>query len=224
MISIIIPTYEQRGHGPMMLFKLLQSISIQRFKKEYEIVITDNSKDDKIKKMLETYYIKKLPIRYILNREHVGHCENFNVALDEAQGELIKPMCMDDLFMLPSALQEFYDALLLSPWVISNSLHIEHHGRVKYRKQVQYKPNEFEKNYTGMPSVVGWRKNDLRFDVLLRTYCDLWFYRQLYDMYGDPLILRNFNVGQRFWNHSASSTLPSSHAKDRLIIKERLKL
>lgn len=226
MLSIVIPTYEQQGHGPFMLAKLFESIRMQVFdqdKPEIEIVIADNSLDNKVWKVCEHYLEKeKMPIAYYSNREHIGHCENFNFALDRAKGTHIKLMCQDDMFLEKRGLQTFWQCLKLSNWCVSDSIHIDEHDRPKYRKSVQYNPNEWEKNITGMPSVIGFKANHLRFDVRLRTYCDLFFYRQLYDMYGMPWMIRSFTIGQRFWPHSASRTLPKRHEEDRLLIKHIL--
>lgn len=222
MISIVIPTYEQRGHGPSMLAKLFETIKQQVIEEPFEVVVSDNSMNNKIEQVCLHFRAEGLPISYYLNREFIGHCENFNYALDLAKGDLIKLMCMDDVFMHKWSLQQFVLALKKHSWVVSNSVHIDEFGRTKYRKQVQYDPNEFDKNITGMPSVIGYKANELRFDVRFRTYCDLWFYRQLYDKYGMPGFIREFTIGQRFWRNSASRTLPASHEKDRELIKSIL--
>lgn len=218
MLSIIIPTYEQRGHGPAMFAKLLETLQQQVFEEPFEVIVSDNSMNDKIKQVCD--HFAGLPIFYYLNREYKGHCENFNYALDKAKGTHIKLMCMDDVFMYKTSLKAFWQALKLNNWVASNSVHIDDFGRTKYRKQVAYDPNQWEKNITGMPSVIAYKACDLRFDVRLRTYCDMWLYRQLFDLYGPPGFIHEYAIGQRFWKHSASRTLPGKHEEDRLLIQK----
>lgn len=221
MLTIVIPTYEQGGHGPRMLHMLLDSMAKQIYNGELEVLISDNSRNDKVKQVSDKW-ASILPIRHVYNHEAFGHCENFNFALDQVQGDKIKLMCQDDLLLQTNALKLFDEALEHSQWCVSNSIHIDDHGRWKYKKTVAYNPHEFDKNITGMPSVVGFHRNELRFDVRLRTYCDLWFYRQLHDLYGMPEFIREYCVGQRFWRHSASRTLPAKHAEDRQLIKNIL--
>ena len=46
-ISIGIPTYEMKGSGPLYLSHLLETIRGQKFT-NFEVCISDHSKDDKI--------------------------------------------------------------------------------------------------------------------------------------------------------------------------------
>jgi glycosyltransferase involved in cell wall biosynthesis len=62
LISICIPAYEK----PEALNRLLQSISIQRFR-NFEVIITDDSKTDAAEKIVAAY-IDKLPLQYCRNR------------------------------------------------------------------------------------------------------------------------------------------------------------
>ncbi len=220
MLSIVIPTYEQHGHGAVMLAKLLATVRDQKFNQDYELVIADNSRNGKIWEMLQSY--ADLPLAYFQNRKSFGASENFNFGLDKAKYPLIKLMCQDDIFMTRTGLSLFYQALQKDKWVVSSSVHIDENNRTKFRKTVRYDPNEWDKNVVGMPSVIGFHANDLRFDVRLRTYCDLWFYRQLYDLYGKPGLILEYTIGQRFWKGSYSRTAPGNHGPDRLLIKSLL--
>ena len=62
-VSICIPTYQQIEY----LKKTLDSIQIQDFT-DYEVIITDDSRDNSVKYLVETYS-SYLPIRYYLNEE-----------------------------------------------------------------------------------------------------------------------------------------------------------
>ena len=217
-ISIVIPTYEQRGLGVNMLARCLETIK-QQTCKPYEVIISDNSKDHVIDQMCAKF--QGLPIIYQRNPV-IGHCENFNFALDLVTGTHVKLMCQDDLFYQRASLGLFARELEHHAWVVSSSVHIDERGRTLFRKNVRYDPNQWDKNITGMPSVVAYRVNELRFDTRLRTYCDLWLYRQLYDKFGMPAFIKEWAIGQRFWRYSASRTIPGNHVQDRLLIQKLL--
>jgi len=105
-ISICIPAYK----NVEFLERLLHSISIQSFA-DYEVVITDDSPDDSVKKFIQDYTFPK-PIRYIKNTFSLGTPENWNEAIRNAKGKWIKLMHNDDWYVHKDALKYFYDASL----------------------------------------------------------------------------------------------------------------
>lgn len=211
MISIVIPTYLQPKAGGEMLIQLLNSIRLQSVSVPYEIIISDNDDTDKIFKICERFWM--LPIKYHHNLKK-GASENFNFAIDLASYNKIKLMCMDDLFYNKAAIDIFSDALDKHNWVISNSVHVNEHNVVYGRRYTQYNHNQMEQNLTGMPSVVGFHKCDIRFDTNLKTFCDTYFYYQLYEKYGAPGIIQAFTVACRFWSGSLSHNQPSHKKQD----------
>lgn len=215
MISIVIPTYNQRGKGAQMLMQLLNSIFRQK-KVDYEICISDNDDTGAIKKVVDGFPL----IRYQYNPIH-GASENINAALDMAQHDKVKLMMQDDMFYSDNALQLFSGALDKHAWVVSDSVSINDNAGRTGKKIANYDPANFDTNTVGMPSVVAFRKNDLRFDERLKTFCDVYFYYQLYQLYGMPGKVPGFNVCQRFHNASQSRNQPPSHKKDKnLLISE----
>jgi len=211
MISIVIPTYQQPGHGGLMLIVLLNSIRHQQIKCKYEIVISDNDSEGVIKNICKRFYM--LPIRYKYNPVK-GASENFNHGIDMAKGDKVKLMCMDDAFTRKDSIDIFNDALDQRKWVISNSLQINHQGDVRNKMHTRYNHSQMQSNITGMPSVVGFRKCDIRFDPRLKTFCDTYFYYQLYELYGQPLVIQEFSVGCRFWKGSLSANQPNHKNAD----------
>lgn len=100
-ISICIPAYQR----PQYLKRLLDSISIQNFR-DYEVVITDDSPDDTIKKLCSDFaYLPKL--RYHKNERALGTPANWNAAIALAKGKWIKLMHDDDWFFDADSLQQF---------------------------------------------------------------------------------------------------------------------
>lgn len=219
MISVVIPTYEQKGQGANMLRELLASIEKQVFyEAEYfEVVISDNSDNDHIRKIALS---SKLPIKYYYNPVK-GASENINNAINYATYNKVKLMMQDDLFSDPYALQRYCSALDRYEWVISDSYHVNEIGQRTGQRIANYDPANFDSNTIGMPSVIAFRKNDLRFDPRLKTFCDVYFYYQLYQLYGLPHKIQGFNISQRFHNASLSRNQPPTHKKDKnLLISE----
>ncbi len=108
-ISICIPAYKHVD----FLKRLLDSILTQTYK-DFEIVITDDSPDDSVEKMLQTYFSKN-EIRYYKNQQPLGTPENWNEAIRKAIGKWIKIMHNDDWFASDDSLQLFFDAVQQNP-------------------------------------------------------------------------------------------------------------
>jgi glycosyltransferase involved in cell wall biosynthesis len=102
-ISICIPTY----NSGEKLEKLLDSIKIQSFK-GYEIVISDDSRNESVKSIIDQKY-SDLNIKYYHNNQALGTPNNWNNAIAKASGDWIKLMHHDDWFCDEHSLQEFVD-------------------------------------------------------------------------------------------------------------------
>lgn len=216
-VSIVIPAFEQYGHGAKTLTALLQSIV--GMKGQFEVVIADNSD-------LHTDYYRmraaiepfedKFPIRYIHNPNR-GISQNTNFAIDQAQYNMIKPMYQDDVFLSNSAVEDISFALKIHPWIACSGLAIDERGEER-RKHIPKWENDLlktGKNRLGMPSVVAFRKNGLRFDTNLKTMLDCAFYYELYQHYGDPGIIKVPLIGSRYW-HGSTSRKQGSYIKQEL--------
>lgn len=103
-LSICIPAYKNTTH----LKRLLESIQQQSFR-DFEVVITDDSPDDSVEKLVSDYK-NILPINYIRNAQQLGTPENWNESIRHASGKWIKMMHNDDWFTGPDALQQFFQA------------------------------------------------------------------------------------------------------------------
>jgi len=102
-ISICIPAYKHIDY----LERLLESVSLQTFR-DFEVIITDDSPDDKIGILLGKFK-EALAIYYYKNEKPLGTPENWNEAIRKANGTWIKIMHNDDWFANDNALQIFYD-------------------------------------------------------------------------------------------------------------------
>lgn len=221
MIAVTIPTYLQRGYGPMYLKQLLDSIYAQKGC-DFTVCVSDNDDTGTIKKVIDAYP----NIIYAYN-EVKGASENINSAIEMAEAtnaKRIKLMCMDDMLMRPDSLALFNQALDRNDWVIGNSVIINSRGRQSRIVNPKFEPNRFDKNTIGMPSVIAWHKAfgwSPRFDVSLKTFCDLDFYLQLYTEWKTYGYIKEVVVGQRYHPHSQSRNQPASHDTDAQVLKQR---
>ena len=103
-ISVCIPAY-QRTH---YLKRLLESIAKQTFR-NFEVVLSDDSKDDTVEQLAQQYKTKFI-LHYYKNEKALGTPANWNFGIAKARGEWIKLMHDDDWFASASALQSFANA------------------------------------------------------------------------------------------------------------------
>lgn len=108
LISICIPTCN-RVH---LLKRLFNSIRLQTFK-DFEILVNDNSGDDKVELLINSSF-PDLPISYVRNQPAVSAGANCINVMKRATGQWIKVMHDDDDFATPEALGIFVNAALCS--------------------------------------------------------------------------------------------------------------
>ncbi|RYD98565.1 MAG: glycosyltransferase [Sphingobacteriales bacterium] len=104
LVSICIPCYKNETK----LQRLLESIAIQSFT-NYEIILTDDSPDGKVLKLVQSKF-SQLPIQYYKNENALGSPENWNSAIAKAKGDWIKIMHHDDYFAHKDSLKNFFEA------------------------------------------------------------------------------------------------------------------
>jgi hypothetical protein len=215
MIHVCIPTYLQQGYGPDHLRALLESIKMQRG--TFVVQVADGDDTGQIKAVCDEYAF----VNHHFSHAYTAH-DNINAAI-ALGGPRIKLMMMDDLLLTPDALQRFDKALDTHGWVVSGSRYINSRGKIRGSSRAYYNPDKFDKNYTGMPSVIGFIKCDARMDGSLKTFVDLDFYRQLYNIYGPPALIQSALIGQRYHPASLSRNQVGEHEKEAKILYERYK-
>lgn len=218
MISVCVPTFEQYGFGVKHLTILLDSLVKQ--KGVFEVVISDNSKDHAIMELC-LVYARKLDLHYHHN-PIIGISANTNNAIDHARYEKIKPMYMDDVLVGNYALAEFSEALNRVGWAVSDSYKISAND-VREKIKVPYWRDQVLQGFNsiGMPSVVAFRKNELRFDPKLVTLLDCEFYWLLKETYGEPEFIRKPIVGQRYHANSTSSKQVNRRLEEFEYLKQK---
>ena len=180
-ISIVIPVYEMNGKGAEMLKRCLDSIAMQTFT-DYEIVVTDNSDNDDLEKLCDSY---SLPIIHLYN-EHKGATKNTNRGIKAATGDLIKILNQDDYLAHENALQDIVDNFE-GQWLITGC---SNNPNPYYTGDIHQGNNKL-----GGPSVLTIKnENPMLFDEEMRWLFDCDYYKRMYLMYGEPKILHGVNV------------------------------
>ncbi len=179
-VSICIPTFNQTKY----LKKTLDSILIQTCQ-NYEIIISDDSSNDNVKKLIDRYNFKG-KLKYFKNKTVLGSPENWNRAIGQAAGEYIKILHHDDWFAKKDSLQKFVDFLDNNPKVdFAFSATLPRHTISEKQIRSLKKNSEilFLGNFIGAPSATIYRRSiNLKYDRNLQWFVDVDFYvRVLYD-------------------------------------------
>lgn len=176
--SICIPTWEQHGVGAYFLTDLLLSIERQTFK-DYEIVISDHSKDDEIR----NYAPLRDRIIYVRNTKDYGNgVANLNNCFKYASGEIIKIMFQDDLMFSNKCLEKFDAAFdKNTEWAVCGCNHTRDMTRF-YQTMVPSWNDRLADgiNTISSPSVLAIRNRDLEFfDENLTMMMDIEYYLRM---------------------------------------------
>lgn len=183
-VSICIPVY----NDPDELKRLLDSIEEQTYT-DYEVIITDDSDDDRIENLVERFRERLDNITYLRNQKKLGHIYNWNKAISLANGEYTKIMFSDDWFTdkdslskLVRLLDENQDAGM----AFSSSMQVSKE-RSYARKfsdgfidglKADYR-DIFAGNEIGAPSDVIYRGHDVMFDEKTNWASDVELYLHL---------------------------------------------
>ena len=108
-VSICIPTYNQTKY----LRKTLDSIIAQTYK-DVELIISDDSSTEDIRKLLEEYS-DQLSFQFVRNTPGLGSPQNWNHAISLAKGRWIKIMHHDDWFSESDALEKMMSVAEKNP-------------------------------------------------------------------------------------------------------------
>ena len=203
-VSICVPTYQNREE----LKRLIDSAREQTFQ-DFEFIITDDSKDNKIEDYIGELQEQKdsvaSKIRYFHNEKPLGHIYNWNEALSHAKGEFIKIMFSDDWFTYSDSLKKMVTALENSHeagLVFCGSMQVSksksysrkpENGYVeKLQKDYRYL---FISNQIGAPSDTLYRRElNVKFDEKSNWASDVFLYMEIlkknpnFVFLGEPLI------------------------------------
>lgn len=209
LLSIGIPTYEMYGLGATFLKASFDILKKQHFK-DFDVVISDYSKDDSIKKLCDEYR-KELDIHYHKNTDPAGGMSaNGNNVIKHATGKLIKILFQDDLLYNEQSLgivAKNFD-LEKDSWLVTGCIHTKdghtfynpHHPRYNHKI---YLGN----NTIGSPSVLTIKNSgSLFFDTKLKWMMDCDYYKRCYDAFGKPKLVHEIAAVIRVGAHQITNT------------------
>lgn len=164
MISIVVPTHDMKN-GDFFLNRLRQSLDIQVYR-DYEVIEASAG----------------------------SFAKSTNLAISQANGDIIKVICMDDYFAHPHSLREIADNFK-GGWLVTGCDH-DDGKKGGYYHQPEYNILiHLGHNSIGAPSVLAFEnKSPLYFDETMEWLVDCDYYKRLYDRYGMPTILNDINV------------------------------
>ncbi len=203
-ISVAIPTHDM-ARKVVFLKRSLDALWTQT-EQDFEIIVSDNSDDDELKKLCEWY---QGGIKYFRNPKK-GMAQNTNAAIDACSGDLIKILYLDDFLAHDKALEQIWQNFE-GGWLVTGCLHspdLNGHYRLnphypRYSPQVQ-----FGQNTIGSPSVLTIENKDpLHFDEEMTWLLDCDYYQRLRERYGEPAILDDLNVVIGLGEHQATFLL-----------------
>lgn len=207
LFSICIPTYEMGGYGYIMLEKLFENLKLQTIQ-DFEIVISDQSKDLKIYEVCRNYS-KKIYIKYIKNFYGLGKsAHNLNTCIDSSTGKIIKILFQDDYFLDNQALEKIYKTFQTKncKWVMNSFTHTNDDITYFNTMIPQLNDKILEGiNTMGNPSNLSFLRSHKQYfdeDILYLVDCE--FYYRMNLLYGPPNIIEDTLVAIRY--HETSST------------------
>jgi len=209
--SIAIPTYEMHGKGVEFLEISFEKIYQQTFK-NFEVVISDHSKDDEIKKLCNKW-CKKINVKYNRNENGLGKSSsNINNAIKLCNGKWIKILFQDDFLFNNESLETYRKFIIenkKTKWFVSGCQHTND-GVSFYRK---FLPSWNDKIHLGVnslssPSVLCIKNNSsILFDEHLIWMMDIDFYKKFHIKYGSACYIQEVLVVNRTWGDSVTNTI-----------------
>lgn len=180
------------GKGKEVLKRSLDMLKTQTFR-DFEVVVSDNSKDDEIKNLCANPEYASLSINYFKSSK-IGMAQNTNSAIQNAKGEIIKILYMDDYLANENSLKQIVENFS-GYWMVTGCEHDD--GQHRHKPHYPKYNNKIYrgKNTIGSPSVLSIKnKNVMLFDENMTWLLDCDYYKRMYDKYGEPNILNEINV------------------------------
>ena len=227
-ISICIPTWEQYGKGKFFLEKLFETICEQSYK-NFEVVISDHSLDDDIENFCKLYK-NRFEIIYSKNSLGRGNSPiNTNNAIKLSTGDIVKILFQDDFFYNKDSLKiiaEHFENYNCS-WLVNGCNHTSDDGNTFHNEMIPKwdKKIILGENTISSPSVLSFKKDvNLFFDSNLTMLMDCDYYYQLYLKFGEPHIVEDTLVTNRFHEHQISRKYDKNFSEELEYVKIKFKI
>lgn len=208
--SICIPVWEQHGFGLQYLKDLIHSIQIQTFQ-DWEIVVSDHSKNSKIDEYIFSLYRQdRGRYGYYTCDENYGNgVINLNNALKMANGKIIKIMFQDDFMFDRRCLEKFDKAFQdeNTKWAVCGCNHTRDGVNFERFMVPSWNDKLLEGvNTISSPSVLAFRNENIElFDENLTMLMDVEYYYRLRQRYGLPTVIEDCLVTNRCHKNQISS-------------------
>ena len=219
-MSVAIPCYEIDGKGYELIEKNLSILSIQTFK-DFEVIISDQSLDNKIKDVCSNWS-NRLDIKYFKDSNRGSCPANTNNALRNCSGDIIKILFQDDYLSSLNSLQIISDSFDEDTiWLASAYVHTKDNTNFFNYHLPTMNDKIYVVNTIGTPSCITIRNKDkIYLDEDLHVFCDCEYYKRIYDKFGMPKIISTVTMVNFIWD----GQLTNSDFVNSKIDKERLKV
>jgi glycosyltransferase involved in cell wall biosynthesis len=208
-ISVCIPVYKMENNKcEKFLIECLSHLIFQTFK-NFEIVVADQSEDDSLKNICDTFS-HVLNVKHVRNKSGIKNAaNNVNCSIKHAKGKIVKLLFVDDYFVDNRALEKIKTAFDLNPdksWLLAGYTHSDME-RTKYWNT--FLPTYDQTwvncdNATGNPSNYSVRREcAVEMDESLLWIVDKEYFHRSYYHYGYPILLKEVLVCFREHGNSA---------------------
>lgn len=209
MLSVCIPAYEMHGKGAEFLKHSFDILTKQTFK-NFDVVVSDNSETEVIKKVCDVYR-DKLTIHYYKNPDVArGMATNINNAMKKATGQLIRLLFLDDFLYDTNSLKATVDNFDLQKdtWLVTSYEHTKDGKTFANRIDPTYNDNVYlGENTIGSPTILTIKNdNPLFFDVRLKWFVDCDYYKRCFDRFGPPKVVKKVTTVIRMGDHQVTNT------------------
>lgn len=194
-VSICIPTWGYYGSGHILIEDLFNSLKKQT-NQSYEVIISDQSQDNKIKKVCDQYSSDPdgMDINHKFFDPSYSHLVNYLNAEKYATGSIIKPLFQPDFI----SCETFIDKVIKThtenemSWVLYRFNHCDW-DRSSFFNEIVPKYNSnlvVGVNTIGAPSNCSFSADiKERIDENLQMLSDCDHYFRLYQSYGPPVVV-----------------------------------
>lgn len=197
--TIAIISHEMRGLGHEHLSFLLLKL-YEQSEKNFEIIISDHSKNNKIENIIKLWK-SKLQIIYYRNLDKIGNPSSNlnNILRKKINGQYIKFFFLDDYPKNKDCLKLIKDHIIKKnypAWILCGSDH-SNDKKSFYNPIIPYynKQIHLGKNTISSPSVLCIKSEGLIFfDENFKWLLDVVYYRDYFQKFGSPSIIKEILV------------------------------
>jgi hypothetical protein len=226
-VSLVIPLFDPNLEVELFIERLIENINNQTLRPA-EVVFTSNHEYPLIS-ALKAKYLNQLTIIHLVC-ESKNAAENLNLAIYNANFDLIKIMFQDDYFRCARSLEKLTEKFARSDkkWMICGSRDVDLEGKPTRRYKIPTVSNDLINgiNSVSAPSVVFLRKGfliPLNPNLLFLVDCD--WYLKLWHSYGRPLRSLYPHIAIQIHENQATHLLNKFFEIEKVIVsKAHLKL